>query len=304
MKSKVLITGGSGLVGTKLSSKLTEQGYEVIHLSRFKSKSSKYKTFTWDIASGIIEDGAFENIHSIVHLAGAGVADKRWTKDRKQELTSSRVDSANLIFKTLKYSRQKIDSFISASAIGIYGFDTGGIVQTEDRIQLGDDFLATLTKKWESAADQFSEIDARVVKLRIGLVLSNDGGLLAKLKPIANMGLSSAFGSGSQFMSWIHRDDLVNMIIYSIEKEKIAGPYNAVAPNPVNNKEFLKELSNALKKPYFLPNTPKFVLKLVMGELASAITGGNNVSSQKIQDAGFEFEYEKLDESLTDLLCK
>lgn len=304
MKSKVLITGGSGLVGTKLSSKLTEQGYEVIHLSRFKSKSSKYKTFTWDIASGIIEDGAFENIHSIVHLAGAGVADKRWTKDRKQELTSSRVDSANLIFKTLKYSRQKIDSFISASAIGIYGFDTGGIVQTEDRIQLGDDFLATLTKKWESAADQFSEIDARVVKLRIGLVLSNDGGLLAKLKPIANMGLSSAFGSGSQFMSWIHGDDLVNMIIYSIEKEKIAGPYNAVAPNPVNNKEFLKELSNALKKPYFLPNTPKFVLKLVMGELASAITGGNNVSSQKIQDAGFEFEYEKLDESLTDLLCK
>jgi len=304
MKSKVLITGGSGLVGTKLSSKLTEQGYEVIHLSRFKSKSSKYKTFTWDIASGIIEDGAFENIHSIVHLAGAGVADKRWTKDRKQELTSSRVDSANLIFKTLKYSRQKIDSFISASAIGIYGFDTGGIVQTEDRIQLGDDFLATLTKKWESAADQFSEIDARVVKLRIGLVLSNDGGLLAKLKPIANMGLSSAFGSGSQFMSWIHGDDLVNMIIYSIEKEIIAGPYNAVAPNPVNNKEFLKELSNALKKPYFLPNTPKFVLKLVMGELASAITGGNNVSSQKIQDAGFEFEYEKLDESLTDLLCK
>jgi len=304
MKSKVLITGGSGLVGTKLSSKLTEQGYEVIHLSRFKSKSSKYKTFTWDIASGIIEDGAFENIHSIVHLAGAGVADKRWTKDRKQELTSSRVDSANLIFKTLKYSRQKIDSFISASAIGIYGFDTGGIVQTEDRIQLGDDFLATLTKKWESAADQFSEIDARVVKLRIGLVLSNDGGLLAKLKPIANMGLSSSFGSGSQFMSWIHRDDLVNMIIYSIEKEIIAGPYNAVAPNPVNNKEFLKELSNALKKPYFLPNTPKFVLKLVMGELASAITGGNNVSSQKIQDAGFEFEYEKLDESLTDLLCK
>jgi len=304
MKSKVLITGGSGLVGTKLSSKLTEQGYEVIHLSRFKSKSSKYKTFTWDIASGIIEDGAFENIHSIVHLAGAGVADKRWTKDRKQELTSSRVDSANLIFKTLKSSGQKIDSFISASAIGIYGFDTGGIVQTEDRKQLGDDFLATLTKKWESAADQFSEIDARVVKLRIGLVLSNDGGLLAKLKPIANMGLSSAFGSGSQFMSWIHGDDLVNMIIYSIEKEIIAGPYNAVAPNPVNNKEFLKELSNALKKPYFLPNTPKFVLKLVMGELASAITGGNNVSSQKIQDAGFEFEYEKLDESLTDLLCK
>ena len=304
MKSKVLITGGSGLVGTKLSSKLTEQGYEVIHLSRFKSTSSKYKTFTWDIASGIIEDGAFENIHSIVHLAGAGVADKRWTKDRKQELTSSRVDSANLIFKTLKSSGQKIDSFISASAIGIYGFDTGGIVQTEDRIQLGDDFLATLTKKWESAADQFSEIDARVVKLRIGLVLSNDGGLLAKLKPIANMGLSSAFGSGSQFMSWIHGDDLVNMIIYSIEKEIIAGPYNAVAPNPVNNKEFLKELSNALKKPYFLPNTPKFVLKLVMGELASAITGGNNVSSQKIQDAGFEFEYEKLDESLTDLLCK
>lgn len=304
MSKKVLITGGSGLVGTHLSDKLSGKGCEVIHLSRFKSKSSKYKTFTWDVANGIIEDGALEGISSIIHLAGSGVADKRWTQARKQELISSRVDSANLILKSLRASGQKIGSFISASAIGIYGFDTGGILQTEDRKQLGDDFLATLTKKWEEAADQFSEIGARVVKLRIGLVLSDEGGLLSKLKPMAMLGLSSAFGSGEQYMSWIHIDDLVNMFIESMENEGFSGVFNAVAPNPVTNKSFLKQLSKSLNKPYFLPNTPKFILKLAMGELASAITGGNNVSSQKIQDAGYKFEFAKLDDAFKDLRSK
>ena len=302
MSSRVLITGGSGLVGTRLSTVLTERGYEVIHLSRYRSKSSRYKTYTWDLAGGIIEEGVFDHTGIIVHLAGAGVADRRWTAARKQELTSSRIKSANLIFNTLKSSGQKIDSFISASAIGIYGFDTGGILQTEDRVQLGDDFLATLTKKWEEAADQFTDLEARVVKLRIGLVLSNDGGLLAKLKPLINMGLGSAFGNGEQFMSWIHINDLVNMIIHSIENKRISGAYNAVAPNPVSNKEFIRVLSRALKKPYFLPNTPKFLLKMILGEMASAMTGGNNVSSQKITDTDFQFEFQKLDESLKNLI--
>lgn len=298
-----MITGGTGLVGSHLSDKLQDKGYEVIHLSRYRSKASKYKTFTWDIPNGVSEEGAFDGVSSIIHLAGAGVADKRWTAERKKLLVSSRIDSANLIFEKLKSSEKKIESFISASAIGIYGFDTGGIEQTEDRKQLGDDFLATLTKKWEAAADQFSAIEARVVKLRIGLVLSNDGGLLAKLKPLTNMGLGSAFGNGEQFMSWIHINDLVNMIIHSIENKRISGAYNAVAPNPVSNKEFIRVLSRAIKKPYFLPNTPKFLLKMILGEMASAMTGGNNVSSQKIADTDFQFEFQKLDESLKNLIA-
>lgn len=301
MNKRILITGGSGLVGLQLSELLVKQGYEVVHLSRYRSKSSSYKTFTWDLSAKVIEDGAFDGVSQIVHLAGAGVADKRWSTERKAELTSSRIDSANLIYKSLKDSGHKIEAFISASAIGIYGFDTGGIEQTEDRMQLGDDFLATLTKKWEAAADQFDIEGTRVVKYRIGLVLSKSGGLLGKLVPLAKLGLSSAFGSGNQYMSWIHIDDLAKMFLYAIEKTEMNGAYNAVAPGPVVNKDFLTQLAKVLNKPYFLPNTPKFVLKLVLGELSSAITGGNKVSSDKIEQAGFNFQFNNLQDSLTDL---
>jgi uncharacterized protein (TIGR01777 family) len=292
----------SGLLGTSLSQKLDVLGYEVIHLSRYKSKVSKYQIFTWDIANGLIEDGALEGVDYIIHLAGAGVADKRWTDERKKVLASSRIDSAALILDRLKNSGKKIKAFISASAIGIYGFDTGSIVQTEERTQLGDDFLAMLTKKWEHAADQFNSRAGRVVKFRIGLVLSPKGGLLEKLVPVTRFGLASAFGNGEQYMSWIHIDDLVEMFVKAIEDDSLEGIFNAVAPNPVTNKEFLKTLAETLGRPFFLPDTPKFVLKMVLGELASAITGGNNVSPEKIQHVGFQFQHPDLDESLNDLL--
>ncbi len=304
MKSKILITGGSGLVGTQLSEKLAEEGYEVVHLSRHQNNNSGYKIYTWDISKGIIEEGAFENVRYVIHLAGAGIAEKRWTDKRKQALTSSRVDGANLIYSYLKSNENHVKAFISASAIGIYGFDTGGIIQTEERIQLGDDFLATLTKKWELAADQFEDSGIRVVKLRIGLVLSENGGLLGKLLPFANLGLSSPFGSGEQYMSWIHIDDLANLFLHVIERHEIQGVYNAVAPNPVIHKEFLGQLAVVLNKPFFLPNTPKIVLKLIFGELSSAITGGNKVSSAKIEQAGFNFQFTELSEALGNLLKK
>jgi len=303
MSIKVLITGGSGSVGSCLSKLLKERGDEVVHLSRYRSKSSSYQTFTWDISKEIIEEGAFDGVNHIVHLAGAGVADWLWTSKRKAVLTSSRVDSANLIHKSLKDSNQKIESFISASAIGIYGFDTGGILQTEDRIQFGDDFLATLIKKWESAANQFDELDARVVKLRIGLVLSKGEGLLGKLVPLANLGLSTAFGSGDQYMSWIHIQDLAQMLLYAIDQQQIKGSYNAVAPNPISNKEFVSVLAKVINRPFFLPNTPKFLMKLALGEMSSIVTGGNRVSSKKIEDAGFTFQFNSLQQSLRDLLC-
>ena len=304
MSFKILITGGSGLVGLRLSEVLTKRGHEIVHLSRKPIKTSLYKTFYWDISKGEIEQEALDGVHSIIHLAGAGIADNRWTAERKQILTSSRVDSAKLLLKILHTTGNKIDSFISASAVGIYGFDTGGILQTEERKQLGDDFLATLCKKWEASADQFDELGARVVKLRIGLVLSKQGGLLEKLVPIAKFGLGSAFGNGQQYMSWVHIDDLVNMFVNSMEKGHFSGVYNAVAPNPVTNKEFVRQLSQVLDRPYFLPSTPKFLLKIALGELASAITGGNNVSSQKIRDAGFRFQFEHLRESLQHLLAQ
>jgi uncharacterized protein (TIGR01777 family) len=304
MHSKVLITGGSGLVGSRLSERLVEQGNEVVHLSRFKNLASTFKTYSWDVNQGYIEEGAFKDVTHIIHLAGAGIAEKRWSAKRKQILTSSRVDSAKLIYNHLSSHDYKVAAFISASAIGIYGFDTGGVLQTEDRIQLGDDFLATLTKKWELAADQFDELGIRVIKLRFGHVLTQSGGLMGKLLPLAQLGLSSPFGNGEQYMSWIHIEDLVEIILTAIKHQDIKGVYNAVAPNPVTNKDFLKELSTVLNKPYFLPPTPKFVLKMILGELSSAITGGNKVSSAKIEQAGFKFQFTKLNEALSNLLRK
>lgn len=304
MNQKVLITGGSGLVGTQLSEKLVQQGYEVVHLSRSQNSSSTYKIFTWDISNKIIEEDAFENVNYIIHLAGAGIADKRWSDKRKRVLTSGRVDGAKLIYSYLKSGDHNVEAFISASAIGIYGFDTGGILQTEDRFQLGDDFLATLTKKWESAADQFTDLGIRVIKLRFGLVLSENGGLLEKLAPLAKLGLSSAFGSGEQFMSWIHIEDLTEICIAAIKNHEMHGPYNAVSPNPVTNKQFLAALSKVLNKPYFLPNTPQFVLKIILGELSSAITGGNKVSPKKILETNFNFQFPGLREALRDLIKK
>ena len=302
MRKKVLITGGSGLLGSRISEILSEKGYEVAHLSRSKNCTSPYTTYVWDIGKGDIEPGALNNTSFIIHLAGAGVADKRWTDDRKTLLKSSRIDSANLLLSHLEKSKSKIEAFISASAIGIYGFDTGTILQTEDRVHLGDDFLATLTKDWENAADRFKNCATRVVKLRIGLVLSKEGGLLAKLLPPARLGLSTAFGDGDQYMSWIHIDELANMFIMAMEQESMNGVYNAVAPNPVTNTDFLKTVARTIDRPYILPNTPKFVMKLAFGELSSVITGGNKVSSEKIEGAGFSFQFDKLDKALKDLL--
>lgn len=302
MGKKVLITGGSGLLGSRISELLSERGYEVVHLSRSKNGKSPYTTYRWDIGKGEIESGALDNTSFIIHLAGAGVADKRWTDDRKKLLKSSRIDSANLLLGHLEKSRSKIEAFVSASAIGIYGFDTGSILQTEDRVQLGDDFLATLTKAWETAADQFEICASRVVKFRIGLVLSKKGGLLAKLLPPARFGLSTAFGDGEQYMSWIHIDDLAHMFAMAIEQKTMMGVYNAVAPNPVTNTDFLKTLARTIDRPYILPNTPKIVLKLAFGELSSVITGGNKVSSEKIEKTGFSFGFETLDKALLNIL--
>jgi hypothetical protein len=302
MTKKVLITGGSGLVGSSLSDKLAERGYEVAHLSRHRSEGSKFPVFIWDLAKSFIEEEAFENVDHIIHLAGAGVTDKRWSEQRKKELKTSRIDSADLILHYLKKKNKKLKAFVSASAIGIYGFDTGAIVQTEDRVQLGDDFLATLTKAWELAADRFEQCASRVVKFRIGPVLSKDGGFLKEILPIAKRGLGSAFGDGEQYMSWIHIDDLVNMFIKAIEDDTLDGVYNAVAPNPVTNKTFLKTLTQTINRPYFLPNTPKLLMRIVFGELSSVITGGNKVSCEKIEKAGFRFQFENLNESLSQLL--
>jgi uncharacterized protein (TIGR01777 family) len=297
MSKTVLITGGSGLVGTRLTEILLECGYQVRHLGRRQTSQNSVKTYTWNIPSRFIEEGALENVNIVVHLAGAGVADQRWTKVRKKEILDSRVESTRLLLDRISTSKGQIDTVIAASAVGIYGSDTGD-AWMEETTPAGEGFLAEVTESWENEIARFVELNLRVVTLRIGIVLSARGGALPKIAQPLKMGAGAAIGSGKQYMSWIHIDDLCRMVIQSIESVDINRVFNAVAPAPVTNKEFTAQLASILEKPLWLPNVPAFVLKAAMGEMSQIVLGGNRVSSKKIEATGFEFEYRDLRSAL------
>jgi uncharacterized protein (TIGR01777 family) len=298
-KETVLITGGSGLVGARLSQLLLEAGYQVIHLGRKKSRSGSILTYQWDLKKGIIEVEALLRADHIVHLAGAGVVDSRWTDDRKKEIISSRVDSANLLLAELKKLQLKPITFVSASAVGYYG-NTGSALVTEDAVP-GNDFLAEVCTAWESAAKQFEEIGSRVVVLRTGIVLSTKGGALPKTAAPVKFGIGATLGDGTQYVPWIHIDDLCRQYIYAIQNEKMKGIYNATAPQPVTNKEFTDSIGDALGKKTINTPAPAFVLKLAMGEMAIAVLGGQRTSSMKIQEAGFTFNFPQVLPALKDV---
>lgn len=297
--AKILITGGTGLVGARLSRILTAGGHEVIHLSRYVRPGSEFKTYQWDIGSHFIDEAAFERLDHIVHLAGAGIAEERWTEKRKQVIVDSRVKSLELLHHYIVKGQIPLKSFISASAIGYYGMDTGDLELSEDA-PAGDDFLAYVVKLWEAAADQFQE-HTRVAKVRIGVVLSADGGAMTQIAMPVRYYLGAPLGAGDQYMSWIHIDDLCRIFEHVLEKE-LEGTYNATAPNPVTNEALTRSLARHLKKPLFLPNVPAFVLKLMLGEMAGIVLGGNRVSSSRIREKGFRFKFAELEEAVKDLL--
>lgn len=298
-KETVLITGGSGLVGARLSQLLLDAGYQVIHLGRKKSRSGSILTYQWDLKKGTIEVEALLRADHIVHLAGAGVVDSRWTDDRKKEILSSRVDSANLLLAELKKLQLKPITFVSASAVGYYG-NTGSALVSEDA-EPGNDFLAEVCTAWENAAKQFEEIGSRVVMLRTGIVLSTKGGALPKTAAPVKFGIGATLGDGTQYVPWIHIDDLCRQYIYAIQHEKMKGIYNATAPQPVTNKEFTESIGDALGKKTINAPAPAFVLKLAMGEMAIAVLGGQRTSSMKIQDAGFTFQFAQVVPALKDV---
>lgn len=297
----ILITGGTGVVGTHLSKILLEKGYSVTHLSRNPTTTKSIKAYAWDPEKKLIEEEALHNADYIVHLAGANIGAKSWTQSRKEELYSSRVETANLIFEKIEPLADKPKAFISASGISIYGVDTGDRSIDESLQTYGDDFIAKLTVDWEKAADQFSNIGMRVVKMRTGLVLSKKGGALDKMTWPAKLGIAAPLGSGKQYISWIHIDDICNIYVRAIESE-MNGSYNAVAPNPVTNSEFMRNISQIYKKPYFMPAVPGFMLKMVYGEMASIVLGGNYVVPRKITNEGFTFKFADLMTALKNLL--
>jgi len=298
--ASILITGGTGLLGRKLTAVLENEGNQVRHLSR--SGSSKYgtETFAWDIDKGSIDLKALEGVDTIIHLAGASIADGRWTSSRKKAIIDSRVKSADLLAKVIFENELPIKNFISANAIGIYGnredewlYETSGPE---------DDWLANVCKLWEQSVDQFTEWGIRTASLRIGIILSAEGGALAKMLGMAKRGVNPVIGSGRQWYSWIHIDDAANAIGHIVKNESLTGPFNIVAPNPVTQKEFADQIDKALDKKTLKPPSPAFLIKLAMGKMAQIVLSSTRVSSDKLEQSGFSFDYPKLEDAMGEIV--
>jgi uncharacterized protein len=301
---KILITGATGLVGKEVTGLLLQNGIKVNYLTTSKNKIQhqlNYNGFYWNPASGVIDESCLIGVTAIIHLAGASIS-KRWTKAYKQEIIESRVLSANLLFNTLKNNPHQVEQFVSASAIGVYPNSLKSFY-TEDFQDFEDSFLSNVVLKWEEAVNQIERLNIKVCKLRLGLVLSVNGGALAEILKPTKLGLGAAFGSGKQMQSWIHIHDLASLFLFALE-QGLEGVYNAVAPTPVDNNELSKQVATTLDKPFFMPNIPKFIMKIVLGEMHSLLFESQNVSSKKIEKEGFEFQFKTINTSLNDLLLK
>ncbi|CAG5012882.1 Epimerase family protein [Dyadobacter sp. CECT 9275] len=301
MVNKVLITGGTGLIGSRLTELLLERGYSVAHLSRKKQKKSSVPVYQYDTAKGYIEDGALEGMAYLIHLAGAGIADERWTEERKKVIISSRTEPINLITSKLREKQIFPRAFISASGSAFYGGDTGDRKHTED-CPPGNDFLAEVSVLWENAADQVRELGVRTVKLRTGVVLSKKGGALPKITLPIRFGLGAPLGPGTQWMSWIHIDDLCRMYIEAMENDSWEGAYNAVSAPPTTNRQVTIAISRILQKPQWLPPVPAFALRLIFGEMAGVVLGSNYVENYRIEtETNFIYEFPQLTNALENI---
>lgn len=296
---KILIAGGSGFVGRQLSQMLIQNGYEVAWLTRGKSTQNQIKTFNWDIKTGFIDAKALAFADVIVNLAGAGVADKKWTKAYKQELFDSRIKATELIAQALQKNTHRVKAYIAASAIGIYG-NTTSLNANEDETP-ATNYLAQLCTDWEASTQSIAKLGIRTATVRVGVVLGLDGGFVKQVSALTNYYLGAALGSGKQYTSWIHLNDLCRMFIWLIEHENLTGIYNGVAPNPVSNKTLTKLLAKQLHKPIILPNAPAFMLNLIFGEMASMLLASQHVSAQKIIATGFNFKFDTAENALANL---
>ena len=293
----ILISGGTGLIGRRLSYLLKAKGYKIHLLSRECNPKNLFPTFLWNINQYTIDDSAFDGVSHIIHLTGAGVADKRWTNKRKNEILDSRVASTNLLYDTVKRLEVPLKSFVAASATGYYGSTTTNKIFKETN-RPGNNFLSKVCELWEKAINQFEHLKIRTVILRTGIVLSNEGGALKKMTtPVI-----TSIGNGKQFMPWIHIDDLCELYIKGIEDNKFQGVYNAVSTEHITNFSFSKVLSKIVKKPFIPFMAPKVLLKIALGEMSSIILNGNRVSAEKIKQAGFKFKFGNLNKALKNLL--
>ena len=298
----ILITGATGLVGQELVSLLLQNGHTVHYLSTSNNKlvtNSNYKGFYWNPKTAEIDTDSLADVEVVVHLAGASVA-KKWTKSYKDEIIDSRVLSTKLLFQTLQNTPNKVKQIVSASAIGIYPDSLTNIYHESD-LDIDVSFLGNVVKLWENEVNQFEKLQLIVSKIRIGIVLAKNGGALKEMVKPIQYGVGAAFGSGEQYQSWIHIQDLV-AIFYHVIENKLPGIYNGVSPYPVTNTELTKSIAKTLNKPFFLPNIPKFVMQLILGEMHQILFSSQHVSCRKLLDENFQFKFASLDKALNDLL--
>lgn len=299
---KVLITGGSGLVGTVLTSLLQENGYEVAHLSRTPDSSGSVKVYGWDIKKGEIDKEALKSTFAVIHLAGAGIAEKRWTASRKKTIVDSRVNSADLLMKACTETGEWPEVYLSASGINYYGADTSSHIHKETDAPASS-FIGECCVQWEAAAGQFDS-QCRVAMLRTGIVLSESGGALPKIAAPIKFGFGAPLGSGDQWVPYIHIEDLCRMYLFALENSEVKGPYNAVNGDHITNRDLTRAIARKLDKPLWLPAVPAFALKLVLGEMSELLLEGSRASAWKIENAGFEFTFPKLNEALGAIYSK
>lgn len=302
MAKNVLLTGGSGFIGRYLTKVLIDNGFSVSVLSRSDRKNTDLITFyKWNLEHNYIDEEAVLKADYIVHLAGEGIVEKSWTAKRKKALLESRIQPIDLIYTVLKKNNKLLDAFISASAVGIYGAVTNEEICTEES-PVENDFLSITCQKWEAASDKITSLGIRTVKIRTGIVLGRKEGFLKKLGPSFKTGFGVILGSGKQYLPWIHVEDLCNMYLKAIQDEQINGVYNATVLDNTSNETLSKTLANLYGYTIWLPKTPAFILKLFLGEMSQVVLNGQRVSSEKIKQKGFKFQFENLQTALQDCL--
>jgi uncharacterized protein (TIGR01777 family) len=300
---KVLITGATGLLGSRLTEMLLERGYSVNQLSRnVKTGIEKggVQTYWWDIENGEMDKEALVDVSTVIHLAGAGVADKRWSKERKKEILDSRIKSARLLYDILKKVNHSVKTFISASAVGYYG-DCGNEVVTEEH-EPGKGFLADVCRQWEDAAMQMGSLGLREVRCRIGIVLAKDGGALPELMKTLPLGFASYFAKPRLYYPWIHIDDVAGIMVHAIETESLRGAYNTSGPAPMLMHDLLKQALLAKRSKALLVPAPPIAIKIALGEMSEMVLNSQRCSADKILASGYKFKYPQIAAALENLL--
>ncbi|MBK8749802.1 MAG: TIGR01777 family protein [Saprospiraceae bacterium] len=295
MSRKVLLAGGSGLIGKNIYQLLTRFGYEPIILSRNEKLSERNDFIYWDPSKSYIKIDGQLNVRAIINLCGAGIAEKKWTDDRKKELVDSRIIPAHFIAELIKTEKIKTDVYLGSSAIGIYGDRPGTNACNESDQINGDTFLSKICIEWEKAQDNIPDT-VRKVLVRTGIVLAEEGGALDQYRPLLNLRMAPYFGGGKPYMSWITIDDLSNMFLHGIESN-ISGTYNAVGDLPVNSKEFAKAFIRSQSKWAVSRSVPNFAVKLMLGEMSAVVLESQFVSNEKIKATGFDFKAKTIDEA-------